>query len=147
MNPLKQFDFSCLDDPAFREDAVREELIAPLFRALGFRAAGKHKIERSKNLKTPFVMVGSTKRPFRIIPDYTLLIDNKPVLVLDAKAPSESVSKREHIWQAYSYAVHPEVRCDHYGICNGRRLVLYAMDTWAPQADFDLSRLDELWPV
>lgn len=35
MNPLKEFDFSCLDDPAFREDAVREEMIAPILRALG----------------------------------------------------------------------------------------------------------------
>lgn len=34
MIPLKGFDFTVLEDPEFKEDAVREEIVAPLLRAL-----------------------------------------------------------------------------------------------------------------
>lgn len=33
---FSQFDFHALDDPDFREDSVREALIVPLLKELGF---------------------------------------------------------------------------------------------------------------
>ena len=113
MNPLKVFDFSCLDDATFREDAVREEVVAPLIRSLGYRHRGRYRVERSKSLKHPFNMLGTRKHSVRIIPDYTLMVGKKAVLVLDAKGPGEDVSKPEHMLQAHSYASHPEIRCYH----------------------------------
>jgi hypothetical protein len=34
------FDFEILDDPDFKEDAVREELILPLIKRLGYSVTG-----------------------------------------------------------------------------------------------------------
>lgn len=33
---FEEFDFSLLDDPEFKEDAVREEIVAPILNRLGF---------------------------------------------------------------------------------------------------------------
>src|SRR5262249_59882731 len=49
----------------------------------------------------------------------------------------------EHVWQAYSYAVHPEIRFDRYGICNGRRIVVFSMSSWDCDTDIDLTKLDD----
>lgn len=62
MNPFPDFDFSLLDSPDFKEDAVREELIKPLLDALGYSASNKKsRIIRSKTLKHPFVKIGSKR--------------------------------------------------------------------------------------
>ena len=90
-------------------------------------------------------MLGSRRRSVGIVPDYTLFIDEKAVLVLDAKAPSEDASSTEHLGQAYSYAIHPDIRCDRYAICNGRRLVIHGVSSWEPEGDIDLSLLDNSW--
>src|SRR5713101_7636439 len=66
------FDFSVLDTPDFKEDAVREEIIAPIIRRLGYRPGGPMQVLRSKSLIHPFVMIGSKRHAVNIIPDYTL---------------------------------------------------------------------------
>lgn len=145
-NPLADFDFSTLASPTFREDAVREEIIAPVLKALGYRPAGRFSVQRGKSLAVPFVMLGSTKRTVRLIPDYALYVDDRAVLVLDAKAPSEDVLDLAHLGQTYSYAIHPEIRCDHYAVCNGLRLVVFETCSWTAEADIDLTSLtDESW--
>lgn len=55
------FDFSVLDSSEFKEDAVREDLIAPLLRRLGYLANGLNRVQRSKTLVHPFVMIGPKK--------------------------------------------------------------------------------------
>lgn len=72
------FDFSCLSDYEFKEDAVREDIIAPLLRSIGYSATGKNKMIRSRSLTHPYVMFGSQKRKVNIIPDYLLQVDGKP---------------------------------------------------------------------
>jgi len=57
----------------------------------------------------PFIFVGTRKHPVTIIPDYTLIHDNQVLLILDAKSPTEDVLTRNHVQQAYSYAIHPEI--------------------------------------
>jgi len=122
---FEDFDFAILEDGGFKEDAVREELIAPLLRGLGYGPTGDARVERSKNLIHPFVMIGTTKRRIDIVPDYTLSHKGQPLLILDAKNPREDILKSRHAEQAYSYAIHPEIRCGHYALCNGRQLVVY----------------------
>ena len=36
---FEDLDFSVLDDPSFKEDAVREEIIAPILKRLGYLGA------------------------------------------------------------------------------------------------------------
>jgi hypothetical protein len=66
INLFKNFDFSLLDLPDFKEDSVREELITPLLHALGYKAYGEFQILRSKPLVHPFVMIGSKKHKINI---------------------------------------------------------------------------------
>lgn len=142
---LRDFDFSALDDPEFLEDSVREELIAPLVRHLGFRPLGALRVRRSQPLIHPFVHIGSTKYRVNITPDYTLFVDDKPVLVIEAKRPSEELARSKNAEQAYSYAIHPDVRSPHYALCNGRRLVVYSIFQFEPVLDVLVSEIPQRW--
>ena len=123
------FDKRLLNDPEFKEDAVREVIIAPILSRLGYHPIGKNRIIRSKSLVHPFIWIGTKKHPVTIIPDYTLLEENRPILVLDAKSPVESVTSKANVQQAYSYAIHPEIRSEHFALCNGRRLAVFSVDS------------------
>ena len=142
---FESFDFAALDDPSFKEDAVREEIIAPILRKIGYRPTGEIRVERSKTLIHPFVMIGSKKNSVNIVPDYTLFLDAKALMILDAKAPSEKITQSKHVEQAYSYAIHSEVRCDHYGLCNGRELIIYTIRQWEPLFHIDICEVDRRW--
>lgn len=142
---FEDFDFSVLDSEEFKEDSVREEIIAPVLKKLGFAASGSVRVQRSKNLVHPYVMIGSKKHKINIIPDYTLYVDDEPVAVIEAKGPTESIFASEHVEQAYSYAIHPDIRVDYYGLCNGREWILYAVSRWDPVLRIELTKIDERW--
>lgn len=57
-----EFDFKLLDDPDFKEDSVREELILPIIKKLGYSASGDSRIIRSKSLVHPYVAIGSQQK-------------------------------------------------------------------------------------
>ena len=116
---FKNFDFQLLEKKEFKEDSVREEIIAPLLRKLGFSAGGDFNIIRSKKLMTPFVTIGSKKRKINHYPDYLLSKNKKHLLILDAKAPQENILRGKNVEQAYFYCIHPDIRCDKYALCNG----------------------------
>jgi len=52
-NLFKDFDFDVLNSPGFKEDSVREEIIAPLLRALGYSLKKPNVIHRSVTLGLP----------------------------------------------------------------------------------------------
>lgn len=142
---FEDFDFSVLDDPNYKEDAVREDLVAPLLRELGYQPSGRQRMQRSQSLVHPFVMIGSQKRLIHIVPDYTLWYDDQAVLVIDAKKPSESLIKSTHVEQAFSYAIHPTVRTKSYALCNGRELVLYDIDRSDPVFRVQMNEVTHRW--
>lgn len=115
---LEEFNYRELDNPEFKEDSVREEIIMPLIKALGYDYTGRCRIVRSRKLNHPFNMVGSKKYKIFIFPDYILECDGKCVCIIEAKAPSEELNNEEYIGQVYSYAVHREVSAKFY-IQNG----------------------------
>lgn len=135
------FDFGVLDDPSFREDSVREELVAPLLRAVGYRPAGDARVERGRRLLHPFVLIGTRRHPVHIIPDYILSSGTNPLMIIDAKHPGERLLNSRHAEQAYSYAIHPEVRCRTYALCNGRDLVIFDISGLEPVVVLKLEEL------
>ncbi|WP_203329041.1 type I restriction enzyme HsdR N-terminal domain-containing protein [Candidatus Laterigemmans baculatus] len=141
------FDPSLLDDPDFKEDAVREEIVVPILRRLGYSASGPNRIVRSKALLHPFVMIGSKRHPVHIVPDYLLHSDGRPGLVLDAKRPDTDLVKSKHAEQAYSYAIHPEVRVRFYALCSGRQLVAYDIYGIAPIFVIDFQHIGREWAL
>lgn len=140
-----EFDFSILDDPDFKEDSVREELVTPIIKELGYKLSGDSRIIRSKNLIHPYVALGSRQRKVSIIPDYLFLSEGSPYWVLDAKSPTEDIVKSKHVEQAYSYAIHPEVRAELFALCNGRAFSLYSTKKFDPILHFALSEIDKYW--
>ncbi len=136
---------SGVDSPGFNEDAVREDVVAPLLRKVGYRASGSMRMARGKPLTHPFVMIGSKKHKVSIIPDYILYEDSVPLLILDAKAPDEAVVHSKHVEQAYSYAIHPDVRCVNYALCNGRQLAFYHVSKSEPLFVIDCKEMLARW--
>ena len=145
MNLFEDFDFSILENPNFKEDSVREEIIAPIIKKVGYRPSGDIRVERSKALSHPFVMIGSNKREIKIIPDYTLFFHEKALMILEAKSPGEIIYQSEHVEQAYSYAIHPDIRCEYYGLCNGHELIIFNIHQWEPIFHIEISSVDEEW--
>ena len=142
---FSDFDFSVLDSAIFKEDSVREEIIAPILRRLGYRSSGSLRVQRSKALAHPFVMIGSKRQAVNIIPDYTLYIDDRAIAIIEAKAPQEPVLHSYHVEQAYSYAIHPDIRVKHYALCNGRELIVYTTDQWKPLLHVPVQEIEERW--
>lgn len=144
-SPLSKFDFSILNDPEFKEDAVREEIITPILKALGYSATGNNRIIRSRQLKHSFVSVGSQRKEITLVPDYVLEIDNCPAWILEAKSPSKKLLSTGLEEQAYSYAIHPEIRAKYYALCNGIEFLLYSVNEYKPVLHFALSNLAVHW--
>lgn len=138
-------DFSTIsDDPDFKEDSVREVIILPILRALGYRGGN---IVRSKSLKHPYLKVGSAKeKPITLIPDYCLKVEGAFAWVLDAKSPRESVADSGNIEQAYSYASHPEIRSVYFALCNGIEFALYRREgTSEAVFSFYVEEIEHYW--
>lgn len=146
-SPFEDFDWSVLDSREFQEDAVREEIIAPLLRALGYKVAGPNRIVRSKKLEHPFVALGTTQHRISLIPDYLMYANDRPAWILDAKAPKESVVNPRHEGQAYSYVCHRDVRADWYAVCNGREFAAFNVGDMSPEprVRVPLDQLSDRW--
>ena len=137
-----EFDFqSFKDNHEKKEDTVREVIILPLLKYLGY---GEDNIVRSLTLQHPFLKTGSrNKRPILLIPDYILRIENRYAWVLDAKGPRENLLDDDYVGQVYSYAVHPEIRSNYFALCNGIEFSLYRTDgNNKPVLFFPLDEID-----
>jgi 16S rRNA G966 N2-methylase RsmD len=139
----KDFDFSLLDTPEFKEDSVREELIKPLLDELGYSSSGPNKIIRSLTLRHPFVRIGSSEKKVNIVPDYLLTVKNVNAWILDAKSPNECITDSGNIEQVYSYAIHPEIKVKYFALCNGKEFILYRIDSSEAKLSFNLSEVDK----
>jgi hypothetical protein len=144
-NVLDGFDFNLVDNPEFKEDSVREELIVPILKGLGYSAHKPNQIIRSKKLLHPFVSIGSMRKEIYLIPDYLFIVNGKPAWILDAKAPKESITKSQHVEQAYSYAIHSEVRVNYFALCNGKEFVLYNTQKTQPLLYFPIMNISLYW--
>lgn len=142
---LGEFDFDLLDSDEFKEDSVREELVLPILRALGYGTSGAARIVRARKLKHPFIKVGSRKRPVTTIPDYIMTVNGRNGFILDAKSPDEMITDGENVEQAFSYAIHPDVRVSYFALCNGRDLTVFHVSHRLAVLSVPLQELDAHW--
>lgn len=142
---LENFDFNLLSGTDFKEDSVREEIIHPILKELGYSAGGLNRIVRSRSLSHPFVKIGSGEREIRVVPDYLLLAANKPAWVLDAKSPKQTITSGPHVEQTYFYAIHPDIRSRYYALCNGKEFALFEKDRQDLRLYFHVSEIDDNW--
>ncbi len=131
---------------AFGEADVREEIISPLLRQLGYRTGTTANIVRELSLRYPRVVFGR-KNPHRDPPlrgraDY-VLDTNGIRWTIEAKAPSQPISV-DDVEQAYSYSVHPEVAAVLFCLCNGYELRVYQTNRGPEAAPMVVFQYDEL---
>jgi hypothetical protein len=139
------FDFSVLEDPEYNEDAVREDLVRPFLDSLGYKPTGPIRMIRGRHLDHPYVRLGTTTRKLTLIPDYLLLSDDRVLAVVDAKGPNENIVNSEHVEQAYSYAIHPDVRAGMFALCNGRELIATEVNSLQPILRVALQEANDRW--
>jgi 16S rRNA G966 N2-methylase RsmD len=130
-------------DSDFKEDSVREIIILPILKKLGYT---RENIIRSKNLQHPVLRTGSKSRPIRLVPDYVLKVGNNYAWVLDAKAPNEKIVNNDNVEQVYSYAFHSEIRSNYFALCNGLEFSLFrTSDPGSPILYFRLDEIEQHW--
>ncbi|MDE7173508.1 MAG: type I restriction enzyme HsdR N-terminal domain-containing protein [Helicobacter sp.] len=125
------FDFALLENEDFKEDSVREAILTPLLRELGFVDRKLHnprplELARSLKITSPTIVGSNEKIILTRFPDYVLYVDSKPHCVLDAKSPHEIIqaqSKNER--QVFYYAINPEMKTPFYALCNGKSFMLF----------------------
>ena len=127
----------------FKEDSVREVIILPILKELGYL---QDDIVRSKALKHPFIRIGSKNRQINLVPDYCLKVENNYAWVLDAKSPRQDILDEKHIEQVYSYASHPEIRSTYFALCNGLQFALFRREqTNEPILFFNVIEIEHYW--
>jgi len=139
-----QLDFKKIAiNPDFKEDSVREVIILPIIKELGYT---QENIVRSKTLQHPFLKIGSKKRAVNLVPDYALKVENNFAWVLDAKAPNQKIINDDNVEQVYSYATHPEIRSNYFTLCNGLEFSVYrTSDTDKPVLFFEIENIENHW--
>lgn len=137
---------------AMNETDVREEVIAPLIKKLGYRTGTEHNVLRELSLVYTKVQLGRAKAddpPLRGKADYILEAGRKVRWVVEAKAPSAPLDATVEA-QAWTYANHPEVRAVYFLVTNGRQFRLYATNRGPdsdPLLDFAYEEIPQRLPA
>jgi hypothetical protein len=120
--------FEQMNFEEMNEADVREEILAPLLRELGYRAGNLDNIIRGQWLRSPHSLPGQKGAEKDPLPrgrtDYILVAEGKIKWVIEAKSPDTELGHDE-IEQAWTYANHPEVRAVYFALCNGRRIDVF----------------------
>ncbi len=120
--------FEPLNFSSLNETDIREEVLAPLIRLLGYRSGTEHDVIREQSLRYPRIFLGrknAKKDPIlRGKADYILEAACKVRWVIEAKPPTQPIGQ-DDVEQAYTYANHPEVRAVYFVLSNGRTLQVY----------------------
>lgn len=115
------------DISRMNETDVREEILAPLLRMLGYRRGTEAAILTEQTLRYPRSFIGRKKNSDPLLKgraDYILEYKSRWRWVLEAKPGGHDISI-DDIEQAYSYAVHPEICAIYYAVSNGERFDVY----------------------
>lgn len=116
-----------IDLSKFNETDIREEILSPLLRSLGYRTGSTHNIQRELSVKYGYNQLGRKKPTDPVLKgkiDYVLTAGGRVRWVIEAKAPSVEITEND-ITQAFTYARHPEVNAVFYVVCNGHHLNIY----------------------
>jgi len=120
--------FAALPFEKLNEADIREEVIAPLLRKLGYQSGAENNIIREQSLRYPRHFLGrkSPKKDpeLRGRADYILEVKGRLRWVVEAKSPEVDIDL-EVIEQVWTYSNHPEVRAIYFAISNGRRTVVF----------------------
>jgi len=109
------------------ETDVRENIIAPLLKELGYKHSSSNDIITEQTLRYPKQFLGRKKKSdpqLRGKADYILEVENRLRWIAEVKSPAVEISDDDRE-QACTYAMHPEVKAIYYLITNGRKFEIY----------------------
>lgn len=129
------------------EADVREEILTPLVRLLGYRTGTEFDVIREQSLRYPKIFLGrknpSKDAELRGKADYILEVAGHARWVLEAKAPGVAIDI-DSIEQAWTYANHGEVRAVYFALCNGVELRVFTTQSAPSVGAFLTIPYDEL---
>ncbi|MBA4047906.1 MAG: hypothetical protein C0476_05110 [Sphingomonas sp.] len=117
LNILRDIEqFADLD--SYTEQDVREEIIAPILRVLGYRKESMFSVEREITLHFA---------EKRLKPDYSLTLWEEHFWIVEAKRPSVTRGQfgYSQLRQALEYAVHPEINAALLVLCDGHAIEVF----------------------
>lgn len=102
----------------YTEADVREEIISPLLRVLGYEKQSNFSIDREKGLQ----LLGRKN-----FPDYSLTLWSENFWLIEAKKPGRVKNHfgAEDIRQVVGYAVHPAINAALAVMCDGRNITIF----------------------
>lgn len=138
MSIFENIDFKSLPED-YNESSVREEIIAPLLKILGYSASDKENhIIRELHLEHPFTRFGTKSTRVKAIPDYLIQVKGKNAFIVEAKSPTQNICSGKHVEQAYSYAINRQVQIQRFVLCNGKEISIFDINKMAPILYFNL---------
>ena len=128
------------------EADIREEIIAPLLRSLGYRSGTENDVIREQPLNYPKFFLGHKKGSDPLLrgrADYICEVHQQVRWIIEAKSPDAPLD-REAEEQSWSYANHPEIRAVYFCLTNGREFKIFQTN-FGPEAPAIFhSRYDDL---
>lgn len=112
------------------EADIREEILAPIIRNLGYRSGTQNNVLREKliQIRYPNMFLGRKKPDkdpvLRGRPDYICEARGIARWAIEAKPPLEEIS-HDDIEQAHSYSVHPELAAPIFVLSNGKEFLVF----------------------
>jgi hypothetical protein len=120
-------EFPPFEFATMNESDVREEIVAPLLRRLGYRSGTGNNVIREQALSYPRNFLGRKKNSDPILrgrADYLCVAKGRVKWVIEAKAPDAELTK-EVEEQSWSYANHPEIRAVYFCLTNGKEFKVF----------------------
>ena len=112
---------------SLNETDIREEIIAPLLRYLGYRSGTINNVIREQALSYPKSFLGHKKNSDPILrgrADYICEAHGQVRWIIEAKAPNAALDQDAEE-QSWTYANHPEIRAVYFCLSNGRELKIF----------------------
>lgn len=102
----------------YSEQDVREDIIGPILRVLGYQKESMFSVDRDKSL-----WIAGKRLAF----DYSLTLWEENFWIIEAKKPSVTNGKfgYDQIWQSLQYAVHPTINAALLVLCDGHAIEIF----------------------
>lgn len=131
-----------LSEKELKEVDVREEIINPLMKILGYENL-KGNIIRENRFETE-IIIGTKKKKYYYYPDYLFITKKGIKWILEAKSSKEKIDNKVFN-QAYSYAINENVNAKMFVICNGREFAIYSLKKRKMIFKFKLQHIKEYY--
>lgn len=143
MGIFGNIDFNNLPED-YNESSVREEIVAPLLKILGYSSSDKENhIIREPHLEHPFTQIGTKSYRVTERSDYLIQVKGKNAFIIEAKSPKQNIRNGKHVEQAYSYAINRQVQVQCFVLCNGKEINIFDVNKIESVLHFNLATATE----